>query len=104
MELMAFLVEILPSVGFPIICVCALGWFVYKFYTDSQKQNQEHMAQVQARCAEREEKLYKFIQEQSVINAKCAEVIAQYEVKLDDIKADVKDIKSDITEIKAKQA
>lgn len=46
MELLAFLVEILPTVGFPIICVVAMGWFIYKFYQDTQKQNATNMEQV----------------------------------------------------------
>lgn len=103
MELLAYLVEIFPTVGFPIICCGVLGWFIYKFYIDSQKQNKENMEQVQARCKEREDKLYAFMLEQGETNAKFAEIIAQYEIKLDDIKADVKVIKEDITEIKAKQ-
>lgn len=103
MELLAYLVEIFPTIGFPIICCGVLAWFIYKFYVDSQKQNQENMEKVQARCQEREDKLYHFIEEQSETNAKFAEIIAQYEIKLDDIKADVKVIKSDITELKAKQ-
>ena len=103
MELIAVLVEIIPTIGFPIICVGAMAWFIYKFYQDSQKQNEENMRAVQARCQEREDKLYSFIIEQSAINARFADVIAQYEIKLDDIKADVKVIKDDITEIKIKQ-
>jgi predicted negative regulator of RcsB-dependent stress response len=86
MELMAFLVEIIPTVGFPILCVGALGWFVYRFYNDSQKQN-----------AEREEKLYTQLGKQTEINEKFANIIAQYEVKLDTIQTDISDIKSDIS-------
>lgn len=103
MELLTFLIEIFPTVGFPIICCGVLAWFVYKFYQDSQKQNEANMEKVQARCAEREEKLYHFIKEQSETNARFAEIIAQYEVKLDDIKTDVKEIKQDITELKNQQ-
>ena len=115
MELLAYLVEIFPTVGFPIICCGVLGWFIYRFYVNSQKQNASNMEQVQARCKEREDKLYAFIKEQSeqnaeerakqiAVNNKFAEIIAQYEIKLDDIKTDVKVIKDDITERKAKQA
>ena len=111
MEILAFLVEIFPTVGFPIIACGVMVWFIYKIYQDSQRdkerlaeENKANMAAVQARCQEREEKLYNFMIEQSETNAKFAEIIAQYEIKLDDIKADVKDIKQDITEIKAKQA
>lgn len=110
MELIAYLVEIFPTIGFPIIACGLLAWFIYKIYTNMEKektelaeQNAENMAAVQARCQEREEKLYSFMREQSATNAKFAEIIAQYEIKLDDIKADVKVIKDDITEIKAKQ-
>lgn len=110
MELLTFLVDIFPTVGFPIIACGLLAWFVYKIYTNMEeekdelaKQNAENMQKVQANCKEREEKLYNFMREQSATNAKFAEIIAQYEVKLDDIKADVKVIKEDITEIKAKQ-
>jgi hypothetical protein len=41
MELMAFLVEILPTVGFPIIVCCGFGWFIYKIYQDSQKEKEK---------------------------------------------------------------
>lgn len=111
MELLTFLVEIFPTVGFPVIACGLLAWFIYKIYTNMEKDkdelaqiNADNMAKVQARCQEREEKLYSFMREQSATNAKFAEIIAQYEIKLDDIKADVKVIKDDITEIKAKQA
>lgn len=96
------LVEILPSVGFPILCCAALGWFIYKFYNDFQKQTQENMAAVQARCAEREEKLYTQLQKQSEINGKFAEIIAQYEIKLDTIQQDIGEIKTDISVIMKK--
>jgi cell division protein YceG involved in septum cleavage len=94
MEILAFLVEILPSIGFPILCCGALGWFIYKFYTDSQKQNRENMEAVQARCKEREEKLYNQLEKQNEINGRFAEIIAQYEVKLDIIQTDINDIKN----------
>jgi hypothetical protein len=43
----------ITSVGFPIVCVLALGWFVFKFYTDSTKQSME-----------RENELMMFIKEE----------------------------------------
>ena len=94
MEILAFLVEILPTIGFPIFCCGALGWFIYKFYVDSQKQNKENMEAVQARCAEREEKLYNQLEKQNEINGKFAAIIAQYDVKLDAIQTDINDIKN----------
>lgn len=100
MELITMLAELIPTLGFPIIVCGILGWFVYKIYLDTTKQNQENMTAVQARCKEREEKLYLQLEKQNEINGRFAEIIAQYEVKLDEIKDDVKEIKKDIIEIK----
>lgn len=77
MEAAAF-VELIPTLGFPIVMCLALGFFIYKLWQQS---------------AERENKLFEEITESRTINAKFAEIIAQYEVKLDEIKADVRDIK-----------
>lgn len=101
MEILAFLVEIFPTVGFPVICCGLLGWFVYKIYKDTTAQNADAMEKLQERCQVREDKLYVQLEEQNKINGKFAQIIAQYEIKLDEIKDDVKDIKEDIMEIKA---
>ena len=83
---MTVITELIATLGFPIACVIALGVFIFKIYTDGKT---------------REEKLYSFLEDTAAINAKFAEIIARYETKLDEIKADVKDIKTDIIEIKA---
>lgn len=93
----------IPTLGFPIVVCLAAGWFIYKIYKDTTKQNQDNMATVQARCKEREDKLYTQLEKQNEINGKFAEIIAQYEVKLDEIKDDVKDIKQEVLIIKSKQ-
>lgn len=77
MELSLF-VELIATVGFPIVCVLALGIFVYKLWQQS---------------VSREEKLMQEITENRVINTKFAEIIAGYDITLGEIKADVKDIK-----------
>ena len=93
MELAA-IIELIPTLGFPIICVLGLGWFIYKIYNDTTKQNAENMERVQVRCQEREEKLYEQLEKQNETNGKFASIIAHYEVKLDEIKEDVRDIKN----------
>lgn len=95
MEAMA-LIELIPTLGFPIVCVIGLGFFIYKIYNDTQKQNQENMAAVQARCAEREVWLQGVLKEAHETNAKFADVIVKYEAKLDVIQRDVEDIKQEI--------
>ena len=94
MEILAGIAELIPSIGFPIICVLLLGWFVYKIYTDTTKQNNENMEKIQERCKAREDKLYAQLEKQNEINGKFASIIAQYEVKLDNMQSDINDIKS----------
>lgn len=77
MELAVF-TELLTTIGFPIACVIALGWFVWHIYKQS---------------VVREEKLMAEITENRLINQKFAEIIAGYEITLGEIKTDVKDIK-----------
>lgn len=72
------LVELISTIGFPIVCVIALGWFVWHIYKQS---------------VAREEKLLTEITENRLINQKFAEIIGGYEVTLGEIKEDVKDIK-----------
>lgn len=107
MEFLAFLVEIFPTVGFPVICCGFLGWFIYKIYTNMEKdkdelaqQNAENMKQVQQRCQEREDKLYNFMITQQGINDGFRQIIEKYQVKLDGISEDVAIIKTDIEVLK----
>lgn len=97
MEILALIAELIPTLGFPIICVLGLGWFIYKIYKDTTKQNADNMAAVQARCKEREEKLYTQLEKQNEINGKFANIIAQYDIKLTEIQNDISDIKTDIS-------
>jgi hypothetical protein len=99
MEILGAIAEFIPTLGFPIICVIGLGWFIYKIYNDTTKQNQANMEAVQARCKEREEKLYVQLEKQNEINGKFANIIAQYDVKLDTIQSDINEIKTDVAVI-----
>ncbi len=96
MEILAAIAELIPTLGFPIICVLGLGWFIYKIYNDTTKQNAANMEKVQARCQEREDKLYTQLEKQNEINGKFAAIIAQYDVKLDVIQKDIDEIKTDV--------
>lgn len=74
----AALIELIPTLGFPIVMVIALGFFVWTIYKQS---------------VVREEKLMEEITENRLVNTKFAEIIAGYEITLGEIKTDVKDIK-----------
>jgi septal ring factor EnvC (AmiA/AmiB activator) len=95
-------IELIPTLGFPIVCCLVLGWFVFKIYQDTNKQNAENMKAVQERCAKREEKLYNEIEKNQEINAQAIAVITRYADSLDNIEQDIKEIKTDLTILTAK--
>lgn len=76
---------LIGSLGFPIVCVIALGFFVWNIYKQS---------------VVREEKLLTEITENRLVNTKFAEIIGQYEITLGEIKTDIKDIKDTLNKPK----
>ena len=74
-------VELISTVGFPVACVIALGWFIFKIYNQS---------------INREDELRNEIKENQKINGKFAEIINRYSIELSEIKTDVKEIKEDL--------
>lgn len=86
MEVAAF-VELIPTLGFPIACVIALGFFVWKIYNQS---------------IDRENKLMAEITENRLVNEKAIETIAQFAERFTHIEGDVELIKTDINLIKEK--
>lgn len=101
--------EMISTLGFPIVCVIAMGIFIYRIYQDmktdketAREDNKANMEAVQARCREREDKLYEEIKENREINGKFADIIAKYDTKLDTIQSDINDIKEDVAVIMKK--
>lgn len=80
---------LITSVGFPIVCVLALGWFIYiafqKFTANAEK---------------REDKLYAIIAEAQATNEKLLETNAGFVGVLDAYKTDLVKIKEDVSVIK----
>lgn len=83
----ALFVELISTLGFPIVCVIAMGWFIFKIYNQSVK---------------REDELREEIKENQKINGKFAEIINRYSLEIGEIKSDVKEIKEDIIYITEK--
>lgn len=73
--------EIISTVGFPIACVIALAYFVWKIYKRSEA---------------REDALMLEIGKTREVNAQAIETIAHYAEKLDTIQEDVREIKADV--------
>ena len=78
------IVELIGTIGFPIVCVLALGIFVYKLWQQS---------------VTREEKLMEEISATREVNRQAIETIAHYAEKLDIMQEDIKEIKADISVI-----
>ena len=75
----ATIAELITTLGFPIACVIALGYFVWKIYKRSEV---------------REDTLMTEIGETRAINAQAIDTIAHYAEKLEIIQEDVKEIKT----------
>lgn len=86
MEITTF-IELISTLGFPIACVIALGFFVWKIYKQS---------------IERENKLMAEITENRLVNEKAIATIAQFAERFTHIESDVELIKNDINLIKEK--
>lgn len=89
--------QLITTLGFPIVCVIAMGYFIFHIYKNTTQETKENMDKVQARCAAREERLYEEIAKNREVNARAIETIAQYAARLETIQNDVSEIKTDIT-------
>ena len=81
----AMITELISTLGFPMACVIAMGFFIYKIYKKSE---------------DREDKLMLEIEENRKINADAIATIGKYASSIDEIKHDISEIKNDITIIK----
>lgn len=97
------IVELISTLGFPIAVSVALGVFLYTIYKNMVADNKATIEALQQQSKEREDRLFEEIKANREINGKFADIIAKYEIKLDEIKSDVKEIKADIIEMKQSQ-
>ena len=81
------MVEIISSLGFPIACVLALGFFVWNIYKQS---------------VVREEKLLTEITENRLVNEKAIETISKYAERLTHIEDTIVEVRNDVILIKDK--
>ena len=83
----------ISTLGFPIVCVVGLAFFIWKVWTHYRDDMNANMERLLARCIEREKVLTKTIQENQKGVEKAVETFAFYETNISDIKADVNEIK-----------
>ena len=79
--------ELVATMGFPIVAVIALGWFIWQVYKASE---------------EREDKLMDEISETRAVNAQAISTIAKFADKIETIQGDIESIKEDISIIREK--
>lgn len=80
---------LVSSLGFPIVCVLALGWFVYRAFEKFTAQSEK-----------REEKLCDVISQAQETNERLSNTNAEFVAVLNTYKSDLDEIKSDVNEIK----
>lgn len=57
----AMIQELIAGLGFPIVCVLGLGWFVYKIWKSYKEDMKNELDAMAKRCQAREDKLYEQI-------------------------------------------
>ncbi|UVY23791.1 MAG: Protein of unknown function (DUF1043) [Bacteriophage sp.] len=79
----------ISTLGFPIVCVLFLGWFIWKIWMSQQDQNKE-----------REDKLYEYLGKAQEVNEQLTKTNSEFVEVLHSYKSDLDTIKNDVTEIK----
>lgn len=79
----------ISTLGFPIVSVLFLGWFIWKIWMSQQDQNKE-----------REDKLYEYIGKAQAVNEQLTKTNSEFVEVLHSYKSDLDTIKNDVTEIK----
>ena len=79
----------ISTLGFPIVCVLFLGWFIWKIWMSQQDHNKE-----------REDKLYEYIGKAQAVNEQLTKTNSEFVEVLHTYKSDLDTIKNDVTEIK----
>lgn len=85
--------QLITSLGFPIVCVIAMAYAMWKVYTRSEDRNEQ-----------REDKLYKVISDAQVQNKELSDTNAKFVTILKNYESDLDGIKTDVTDIKNKLA
>lgn len=84
------IVNVISTVGFPIFCVIALGFFIYKAFEKITNTN-----------AEREKELYKLLGETREQLNNAIEINASFVEILNDLKNNMANVQDDILKIKS---
>lgn len=81
--------QLITTLGFPIVLVGVLVWFIWQIYNDQKETNHE-----------REEKLYEVVANAQAQNVELSNTNARFVGILETYKTDLEEIKHDVTDIK----
>lgn len=79
----------ISTLGFPIVCVIFLAWFIWKIWMGQQDMNKQ-----------REDKLYEYLGKAQAVNEELTKTNSEFVNVLSTYKSDLDTIKNDVTEIK----
>jgi predicted negative regulator of RcsB-dependent stress response len=82
--------QLITTLGFPIVLVGVLVWFIWRIYNDQKNSNEA-----------REEKLYEVVANAQAQNVELSETNAKFVGILETYKSDLEEIKHDVTDIKS---
>lgn len=83
--------HLITALGFPIVCVIGLAFFIWRIWQKSNEQNEK-----------REEKLYVIIDKAQAQNERLNQTNAEFVAVLDSYKKDIQEIKTDVIDIKSR--
>jgi predicted negative regulator of RcsB-dependent stress response len=81
--------QLITTLGFPIVLVGVLVWFIWQIYNDQKKSNEA-----------REDKLYEVVANAQAQNVELSNTNARFVGILETYKTDLEEIKHDVTDIK----
>lgn len=81
--------QMITTLGFPIVLVGVLVWFIWQIYNDQKTSNEA-----------REEKLYEVVANAQAQNVELSNTNAKFVGILETYKSDLEEIKHDVTDIK----
>lgn len=85
--------QLIATLGFPIVCVIGLAFFVWKIWQHYRDDMNANMERLQQRCIEREKILTEELQRSEEVIQKAIETLAFYETNIADIKSGVNEVK-----------
>ena len=86
-------IELIQTLGFPIACVMACGYFIYKMYIDSTVRNKEQEEKLYVRLSEVNSANKSISESNKEISETNRRLVEQFTVDMQKVKEDISDIK-----------